>query len=128
MEPQKWICWAAFLVILLEVGFFLWIGPMVRVLARSASATATRRWGANFAIGTLRMLLFDVCVESRVTQISLRTVAAFEVPALYVILRPTLAFASAIVLVAPIIVPVIPAVRLLTTSTHVLDLPLAIIA
>ena len=74
------------------------------------------------------MLLFDVCVESRVTQISLRTVAAFKVSALYVILRPTLAFASAIVLVAPIIVPVLPAaVRLLTTSTHVLDLPLAII-
>lgn len=74
------------------------------------------------------MLLFYVSVKRWVAQISLRTVAAFEITALYVILRATLALASAFVLLTVVIVAiVIPAIaRRLLTASHDLQLILVV--
>ena len=83
--------------------------------------------GTNFAVRALRVLLFYVSVKRWVAQISLRTVAAFEITALYVILRATLALASAFVLLTVVIVAiVIPAIALRLTASHDLQLILVV--
>ena len=65
-------------------------------------------------------------IEGRVTQISLGTVAAFEIAALDVILRATLTFTSTLVLLAILVVTVAVAIGLLGTVSHILDLALII--
>lgn len=84
-----------------------WIQALVRILPWSTSSPATGWWVSQLAIGALGMLLLHVSVQSRIREIRLLAVLALEVPALIVVLGPSLADLPGAVLVLVLILGVL---------------------
>lgn len=101
---------------------------MVGVFTRATSTATTSRWGTDLTIRSLRVFLFDMCIESWITQIGLRAEVAFEITPFHVVLRATFAFSTTLILSTVVIIAVIVFTTVsllsLTCTAHILQLRL----
>jgi len=86
MEPEERVGRSAFLFILLEIGIFLWVSPVIWVLAGTSSSTTTCWWCSRLSVGTFGVLLLDVRVESWIAEISLDAIVTFKVASFNIVL------------------------------------------
>ena len=104
LEAAKWVNGTAVSLWSLEEVLSSRVQSLVRVLSGAAPASATRWRISELAIRPLRVLLLHVSVERGVRQVRLLAVLALEVPALVVVLGPSLADLPRAVLVLVLVV------------------------